>query len=42
MGLMEDLEFTVGDQIITLTPQAYLHPEYTGKKNINECRAGFV
>lgn len=40
--MLDDIEFAIGDQIITLTPQGYLHPEYTGKKNANECQAGFV
>lgn len=39
--LLDDIEFTIGDQIISLTPAGYVHPEYIGKKNPNECLAGF-
>lgn len=29
--MMDDIELTIGDKIITLSPWAYLHPEYIGK-----------
>ena len=39
--MMYDIELAIGDKIITLSPWAYVHPEYIGKKNPNECMLGF-
>lgn len=39
--MLKDIELVIDDKIITLSPWAYLHPEYIGKKNPNECELGF-